>query len=173
MIVAVLIAIALYFTLFWGLDAFHVLTSANFGLEDVWRSQYVFAVGRIFSLSPIGLYELAAFFGALKLAAAVAFALHIVSRFAGPVDATANAEVLEAGLILVVLISIVSVGPAVWSHNADLVRENTIHLVLAAVATGLCIVERSRAPAPMVLAEVAAPPAVRLTRPAIRYLFGR
>ncbi len=41
------------------------------------------------------------------------------------------------------LISIVSVGPAVWSHNAWLVRETTIQLMLAAVATALCLVERS------------------------------
>ena len=42
-----------------------------------------------------------------------------------------------------VLVSIVSVGPAVLSQNADLVRKTTIQLVLATIATALCLVERS------------------------------
>ena len=61
-----------------------------------------------------------------------------------------------------VLISIVSVGPAVWSQNAELVREKTIQLILAAIATALCLVERSygRRPAakPAVVTELAATP---------------
>ena len=39
--------------------------------------------------------------------------------------------------MLVVAISIVSIGPAMWSQNADLVREQTIQLMLAGVAAGL------------------------------------
>ncbi|HKA77028.1 MAG TPA: hypothetical protein VKD19_07980, partial [Pseudolabrys sp.] len=64
----IILAIALYFTLFWGYDGLRVLTSPSYGLEDVWRSQFIFAIGRIFGLGPIGLIKLAAFFGALKLA---------------------------------------------------------------------------------------------------------
>ena len=37
--VAMILAIALYFTLFWGFDALRVLTSPTYGLEDVWRTQ--------------------------------------------------------------------------------------------------------------------------------------
>jgi hypothetical protein len=40
------------------------------------------------------------------------------------------------------LISIVSVGPASWAQSADLMREHTYQLLLAALATGLCIFER-------------------------------
>ena len=54
-----------------------------------------------------------------------------------------NSEILEAGLILVVLISIVSVGPASWVGSTNLMREHTYQLVFAALATGLCIFERS------------------------------
>ena len=61
--VAMIMAIALYFTLFWGYDALRVLTSPTYGLEDVWRSQFVFGVGRVFGLSPLGLIQLAAFCG--------------------------------------------------------------------------------------------------------------
>jgi hypothetical protein len=161
--VAMIMGVALYFTLFWGYDALRMLTSPTYGLEDVWRSQFVFAIGGLFGLSPIGLIKLAAFFGALKLAVAGICAVHILDRLRALMGGTANSEILEGGLILVVLISIVSVGPAVLSQNAELVREATIQLMLAAVATALCLVERSYGrPAanakPAVVTELAATP---------------
>ena len=140
--VALIVGVALYFTLFWGLDALRTLTSPNYGLEDVWRSQFVFAIGSLFGLGPVGLLKLAAFFGALKLAVAGICGLHVLDRLRALVAGKADSEILEGGLILVVLISIVSVGPAVWSQNADLVREGAIQLVLATVATALCMIER-------------------------------
>jgi hypothetical protein len=141
--VAMILAIALYFTVFWGFDALRTLTSPNYGLEEVWRSQYIFAIGRLIGLGPIGLIKLAAFFGTLKLAVAVICALHILDRLRCLIGGKADSEILEGGLILVVLISIISVGPAVWSNNGELVREQTIQLFLAGLATALCIVERS------------------------------
>jgi hypothetical protein len=141
--VAVIMGVALYFTLVWGYDGLCMLTSPSYGLEDVWRSQFVFGIGSLFGLGPIGLIKLAAFFGAVKLAVACICAVHILDRLRAFVAGKADSEILEGGLILIVLISIVSVGPAVWSQNADLVRESTIQLMLAAVATALCLVERS------------------------------
>jgi hypothetical protein len=140
--VAIIVAIALYFTLFWGYDALRILTSASYGLDDTWRSQYIFGIGRIFGLEPIGLIKLAAFFATLKLAVAVICAYHIVDRLRHMARGQADSEILEAALILVVLISIASVGPAAWARSADLMREHTIQLVFAAIAVGLCIVER-------------------------------
>jgi hypothetical protein len=58
--VAMIIAISLYFTLFWGYDAFRILASPSYGLEDVWHSQFISASGVYFG--PIGLIKLAAFF---------------------------------------------------------------------------------------------------------------
>ncbi len=144
--VALIVAIALYFTLFWGYDALRVLTSPNYGLEDVWRSQYIFAIGRLFGLGPIGLIKLAAFFGTLKLAVAGICVIHIADRFRCMTRGQANSEVLEAGLILVVIISIASVGPASWTHSTDLMREHTFQLLFAALAAGLCIFERYNSP---------------------------
>jgi hypothetical protein len=151
--VAVIMGVALYFTLVWGYDGLRMLTSPSYGLDDVWRSQFVFGIGSLFGLGPIGLIKLAAFFGAVKLAVACVCAVHILDRLRGLVAGKADSEILEGGLILIVLISILSVGPAVWSQNADLVRETTIQLMLAAVATALCLVERSYGH----LAEVAKP----------------
>jgi hypothetical protein len=141
--VAMILAIAVYFALFWGFEALRMLTSPTYGLEDVWHSQFVFEIGRLFSLSPMGLLKLAAFFGTLKLAVAGICAVHIVDRFRTVAGGKASPEILEAGLLLVVLISIGSAAPAIWLHNADLVREQVIQLLLAAVAAGLCVLERS------------------------------
>jgi len=141
--VALIVAIALYFTLFWGYDAFRILSSPSYGLEDVWRSQFIFAIGRLLGLGPVGLVKLAAFFGALKLAVACICAIHIVDRFRCMMSGQANSEILEAGLILIVLINIASIGPAVSSHSSDLIREHILQLLLAGLAVALCILERS------------------------------
>lgn len=141
--VAMILAIALYFTLFWGFDALRILTSPTFGLEDVWRSQYVFGLGRVFGLAPMGLIQLAAFFGTLKLAVAAVCAIHLVDRLRSLAGGKPSSEILEGGMILVVLITIASAGPAIWSHNTEVVREQVIQLALAALATALCMVERN------------------------------
>lgn len=141
--VAMIMGVALYFALFWGYDALRVLTSPTYGLEDVWRSQFVFGVGAMFHLAPMGLIKLAAFFGAVKLAVAVICAVHIVDRVRALAGGAVHSDVLETGLMLVVAVSIVSIAPAVWSHNADLVRAQAIQLALAALATALSMLERS------------------------------
>ncbi len=142
--VAVIMAIALYFTLFWGYDALRMLTSPTYGLEDVWRSQFVFGIGRVFGLSPMGLIQLAAFFGTVKLAVAFFCALHLIDRARSLASGKKpSTEVLEGGLALVVLISVFSAGPALWSHNTELVRDQIIQLVLAGLAVALCLVERN------------------------------
>jgi len=141
--VAMIMAIALYFTLFWGYEALRVLTSPTFGLDDVWRSQYVFGIGSYFKLEPMGLIKLAAFFGALKLVVALTCAIHLVDRLRNIAGGTANADVLEGGLILVVAISMAAAAPAAWTQNGDLLREQVLHLLLAAIAVALCLVERN------------------------------
>jgi hypothetical protein len=141
----IVVAIALYFALVWGYDGLRILSSPTYGLDDGWRSQFVFSIGHVFNLGPIGLIKLAAFFGGLKLAVACICAFHIVDRFRSLSRGRANTEILEAGLILVVAISIVSVGPGSLTDTADLTREHTLPLLFAALATGLCILERNKA----------------------------
>jgi hypothetical protein len=153
-VAAMIMAIALYYTLFWGFDALRVLTSPTYGLEDVWRSQFVFGVGHMFNLSPMGLIKLAAFFGVMKLATAAVFAVHVADRLRGMVQGEPNPEILEAGLIMVVLLSIAAVTPALWSQNIELVREQTIQLLLAGLAAALAIIERTHSE-PVEAAEMA------------------
>jgi hypothetical protein len=143
-IVAMILAIALYFVLFWGFDALRILTSPTYGLEDVWRSQVIFGIGRLAGFGPEGLIKLAAVFGALKLTVAGGCAVHVLDRLRAMIMGTgSDNEILETGLLLAVVISIASVTPAVWSGNADLIREHTIQLALAALAAVLCMIERS------------------------------
>jgi len=155
-------AIAFYFTLFWGAEALRMLTSPTWGLEDVWRSQFVFVIGGMIGLAPVGLIKLAAFFATLKLAVAVICALHVLDRLRALVWGKPESEIFEAGLVLVVLISIVSVGPAVWLQDAELVRETITQLMLAAIAIALCPVERIHGRAgnatPAIVTEPAATP---------------
>jgi hypothetical protein len=141
--VAMILAIAFYFTLFWGFDALRMLTSPTYGLEEVYRSQFVFEIGRLFGLAPIGLIKLAAFFAMLKFAVAAICAVHIGDRFRALGGGKANTDILDAGLVLVMLITIASVGPAIWSNNAEVVREQAITLMLVGVAAGLGLLERS------------------------------
>lgn len=141
--VGMILAISLYFMLSWGYEALRMLTSPTYGLDDVWRSQFVFAIGSYFHLTPVGLIKLAAFFATLKAAVAVICAVHIADRFRSLASGEADSEILEGGLILVVALSIASVGPAVWSQNAALLRESAIQLALAALAAALCLLERS------------------------------
>jgi hypothetical protein len=107
---SIIVLIALYFTLSWGYEALRILTSPSYGFEDVSRSQFLFGIGRVFDLSPTGLIKLAAFFATLKLAVACICALHIADRARCFMRGQPNSEILEAGLILVVMISIASVG---------------------------------------------------------------
>jgi hypothetical protein len=142
---AIIVAVALYFAVDWGYDGLCILSSPSYGLEDAWRSQFVFAIGSLVGLGPIGLIKLAAFFGALKLAVACICVIHVADRFRSLSRGRANSEILEAALILIVAISIVSVGPASFRDGTELIREHTLPLLLAALATGLCIFERNYA----------------------------
>ena len=140
--VAIIMGVVFYFTLFWGSEALRMLTSPTWGLDDAWRSQFVFVIGGMLGLAPLGLIKLAAFFAVLKLAIAVICAFHLIYRFRGLVAGKADADVMEGGLILIVAISILAVGPAVWSQNVELAREYTVQLVLAALVAALFLVER-------------------------------
>ena len=142
---AMVTAIAVDFMLLCGYDALRMLTSPTYGLDDVWRSQSVFGIGSYFRLEPPGLIKLAAFLGALKLVVALACAVHLVGRLRGVASGNATADVFEGGLIVVVAISMAAAAPAVWMQNGDLLREQVLNLLLAAVAVALCLVERNYA----------------------------
>jgi hypothetical protein len=137
--IATITAIALYFAIAWGFSAMQGLVSPSYGLDDVWRSQLIFALGAFFHFGPIGLIKLAAFLAAVKLVAAVVCAIHVVDRARGQ----PNAQFVEGALILVIAISALYCAPAIWSQQIELFREHTMQLAFAAVALALCTVERA------------------------------
>jgi len=140
-VAAAIFSIALYFVLFWGFDGLRILTSPIYGLEETWRSQIVYWIARFLGLGPVGLLNLAAVFGACKLAVAGVCLVHVVDRFRHLNSGKPNPQILETGLLLVVILSIISVTPAMWEHDADLIRINTVNLVLAAAAAALNAIE--------------------------------
>jgi hypothetical protein len=141
---AMILAIAVYFTLFWGYDALRILTSPTYGLEDVWRSQVVFGIGRYAGFGPDALIKLAAALGAVKLTVAGVCAVHVFERLRSLfARGTPSNEILETVLLIAVGISIASLVPAIWSQNADLAREQTIQLLIAGITGVFCMVERS------------------------------
>ncbi len=142
-VVAMILAIALYFSLFWGFDALRIFTSPTYGLDDVWRSQVVFGLGRFFNLTPEMLLQLAAAYGAVKLVVAAVSAIHVFDRFRSFVFGKADSAIFEGALMLVVILSMLAITPALWSQNADMLRDHVIQLAIAGLAAALCLVERS------------------------------
>jgi hypothetical protein len=140
---AAVMIIAFYFVVRWGGEALRVFVSPSYGLEEFGRSQEVFSVSHALGLHGYTLFRVAAFFGAFKLVGAVAFALHLADRaraLAG--RRAAEHQMLEAGLLLVVLLSLAIAWPALIQNNASLVRDCELNLALAAVAAILNIAER-------------------------------
>jgi hypothetical protein len=157
---AMILAIAIYFTLFWGYDALRILTSPTYGLENVWRSQVVFGIGRYAGFGPEALIKLAAALGAVKLTVAGVCAVHVFERLRGLfAHSTPANEILETALLVAVGISVASLVPAIWSQNADLAREQTIQLLITGMTAVFCMVERSgqKAEPPLAVGEEATP----------------
>ncbi|HVV60860.1 MAG TPA: hypothetical protein VHD14_03785 [Pseudolabrys sp.] len=163
-ITMMIMAIAVYFTLVWGFDAFRTFTSPTYGLDEVWHSQFVFALGRMLGASPDGLVKIAAVFGALKLIVAGVCAWHLMERVRSLFGRKSDTEILEAGLMLAVIASLAAAMPVVWAHNFDAAREQIIPLLLAALAAALCIIERFGA-APAVAAPANAKESARWFSP--------
>jgi hypothetical protein len=139
---AILIGIALYFALLWGLDASRILTSPVYGLDNAAFAQLVYRIGGFIHVGPNGIILVAAFFGAAKLAIASILLCHLVERIRAFGSSKADHETLEAGLLLVVAMTIVSALPALADGIPSLVWPHSLHLVLAGVAATLSVLER-------------------------------
>lgn len=142
LVTASLLSIALYFALFWGFDALRILTSPAYGLEAAWHSQVVYWIGRWFGFGPQGLLQLAAAYGIVKFAVAGVFAVHLLDRARCWRGGKPDMDVLEMALFLVVIVSIVTVAPAIWQHDPTLIRSCTMNLVFASLAAALVAIER-------------------------------
>jgi hypothetical protein len=139
---ATIVAISFYFALLWGSEAMYVLWSPIYGLGDYVRSQVVFGYGHIFDLTSLGLFRLAAFLAACKLAASLVFAIHIVERVRAFPDGKIDYDFLEAALLLLVPLTIAMTIPAIVEHSGNLIRLHGTYLLLAGILAALSAVER-------------------------------
>jgi len=138
--VATTIIIALYFALAWGIAGLQALMSPSFGLDDVWRSEGIFAINRFLNLAPSGLIRFAAFLAAVKATAAAVCVWHLFERLRG----RPRIEVLEGALIIVLAVNALGGAAAFFTHSGALIGEQVVSSVLAAIGLALCMIERAR-----------------------------
>ena len=108
--------IALYFALWFGIETLRIFLSPVYGLDDPAFAQTIRGIGRRADLGTAGLLKLAAFVGAVKLAIATLFAVYLAGRLRAIWRNDIEHELLDAGLLLVVLVTVVAAMPALQQH---------------------------------------------------------
>jgi len=139
---AMVVAVLCYFVLLWGFEGLWVLVAPLYGLGDFSRSQEVYSIGRLLSLSLTGLIRVAAFIATVKLAVALVFAFHLVERARTLAGSKLSYDILEAGLILAALLIVGTTIAPLAEDNGGLILLNALHLLLLAVTTALVAIER-------------------------------
>jgi hypothetical protein len=134
--------ICLYFVLVFGREAITVFTSPIWGLENSNFARSVYGIGRFFNFGPAGLVQVAAFLGALKLAVAVVFALHLVDRFRPYRETGTNHELLDAAALLAVFTTFLMATPALIESTPQFLAPHRPALWLAGLAATLSMIER-------------------------------
>ena len=134
--------IALYFALWFGIEALRIFLSPIYGLDDPAFAQTIRGIGRRADLGMAGLLKLAAFFGAVKLAIATLFAVYLAGRLRAIWRNDVEHEVLDAGLLLVVLVTVVAAMPALLDGATNLLAQYRLPLWLAGLAATLSMIER-------------------------------
>jgi len=134
--------ICLYFVFVFGREAFMIFSSPIWGLENDTFARAVYDIGRIADLGPGGLVRLAAFLGALKLAVAIAFALHLIDRLRPFRDNEINHELLDAAALLAVCSTFIAAMPALLESSPQFLAPHRPALWLAGLAATLSMIER-------------------------------
>ena len=105
--------VCLYFVVAFGREALDDLHVSDLGPgEQRFRAQRCTASDGSPVSGPTGLVQLAAFFGALKLAVAIVFALHLIDRFQPYREGEINHELLDAAALLAVCTTFIMAMPA-------------------------------------------------------------
>src|SRR5262245_45051408 len=110
---ALIAIIILDLAIVFGFESWRIFTSPVYGLDQLAFSHVVYGIGALIGLKGVGLYKIAAFFGALYLATAIVLVLHLESRIRALRGGTISHDLLDAGLILVVFATIVFATPAI------------------------------------------------------------
>ncbi|MGD9922984.1 MAG: hypothetical protein AB7V13_16320 [Pseudorhodoplanes sp.] len=134
--------IALDLAMVFGFEAFRVLTSPIYGLERIAFADVVYGIGGVAGLSGDGLFNVAAFLGAVYLTITVIFALHLASRIGAWRGGRVSHEMLDAGLILVVIATLAVATPAVLKGAPEILIQERLPLWLVGLAATLSMIER-------------------------------
>jgi len=141
--VPVLIAvIAFDLALVFGFEAYRVLTSPVYGLEQIPFARLVHGIGSLFGLHGVAMFKVAAFLGAIYLTIAGVFALHLVSRVGAWRGMRVSHDLLDAGLILVVMVTMVVAMPAIMQGASEVLVQGRLPLWLVGLAATLSMIER-------------------------------
>jgi hypothetical protein len=139
---ALIAIIALDFALVFGFEAFRVLSSPVYGLDQLAFANLVHGIGRLFGITGQGLFSLAAFFGGIYLTVSAVFMLHLASRAGALRGGRVWHDLLDAALILVVLVTIVAATPAILKGATDILVQERLPLWLVGLAATLSMIER-------------------------------
>lgn len=136
------VSIALYFTIHFGIEAARILASPVYGLDLPGFAHVVHGIGRWFGLEATGLIRIAAFLGALKLSVATLFAVYLVSRIKSLLGHETDHEVVDAAVLLVASVTIIAATPALFDGEMDLLAQYRLPLWLGGLAVTLSMIER-------------------------------
>ena len=115
------------------------------GLEELRRSEPIFAIGRTFALGFDGLVALAACLGGFELAVMAILIAYLIERLDADVAMRAS-QTLEAALILIVAASAIAILSTLINGDAVALARHGVHLALAGIAARLIGAERRAAP---------------------------
>lgn len=153
------VAIAGYFATSWGLDALRIVSSPLYGLEQIKRSESIFAVARLTGFDPTASIAVAASLGAFDLATAAILVVYLLERLAGEQWLNAAHQTLEAALILVAAQSVTALVAGLPRLDGGSIRLSAIHLALVGIAVLLAVIERRAAANEAAAADAAEAPA--------------
>jgi hypothetical protein len=140
--IPVLIAIiALDFALVFGFEAWRIFTSPIYGLDQLAFANLVHGIAGLAG-SKHWLFNIAAFFGAVYLTIAVVFMMHLASRIGALRSGRISHDLLDAGLILVVVATIVVATPAILKGATEILVQERLPLWLVGLAATLSMIER-------------------------------
>jgi hypothetical protein len=141
--IPILIAvIAIDFAMVFGFEAWRIFTSPVYGLDKPAFASLVYGIGRLADMNGQGLVKLAAFFGAVYLTTSLVFVLHIGSRIGALRSGRISHDLLDAGLILAVMSTLVAATPAILGGATDILVQERLPLWLVGLAATLSMIER-------------------------------
>ena len=140
--IPVLIAIiTLDFALVFGFEAWRIFTSPVYGLDQLAFANLAHGIAALTG-SKQWLFNIAAFFGAVYLTIAVVFMMHLASRIGAMRGGHISHDLLDAGLILVVVSTIVVATPAILKGATEILVQERLPLWLVGLAATLSMIER-------------------------------